>query len=171
MNSVRSNSISLNYPRLTPPGSKDMGILSLCLRLNFIKLGFNLNNFQIKIWFQNRRTKWKRKYTNDLELLAQQYYSSLGSLAPRPMVLGDRLWSVLLFTGVFTTNSDILIFESLIFKSRLFHSLKYLKSTTMGCKNIGIRKSELVAKIQFLRFCIRNWLLFRNFNFPITASV
>ena len=26
---------------------------------------------QIKIWFQNRRTKWKRKYTNDLEQVIQ----------------------------------------------------------------------------------------------------
>lgn len=48
--------------------------------------------FQIKIWFQNRRTKWKRKYTNDIELLAQQYYSSLGIVSPRPMFVGDRLW-------------------------------------------------------------------------------
>nr|CAD7596758.1 unnamed protein product [Timema genevievae] len=46
----------------------------------------------IKIWFQNRRTKWKRKYTNDLELLAQQYYSSMGVMAPRPIFVGDRLW-------------------------------------------------------------------------------
>ena len=28
--------------------------------------------FQIKIWFQNRRTKWKRKYTNDLEQVISQ---------------------------------------------------------------------------------------------------
>lgn len=49
-------------------------------------------SFQIKIWFQNRRTKWKRKYTNDIELLAQQYYTSLGIVSPRPMFVGDRLW-------------------------------------------------------------------------------
>lgn len=49
--------------------------------------------FQIKIWFQNRRTKWKRKYTSDVETLASQYYAQIGigSLA-RPMVVGDRLW-------------------------------------------------------------------------------
>ncbi|TGZ47704.1 UBX domain-containing protein 4 [Temnothorax longispinosus] len=47
------------------------------------------NTVTIKIWFQNRRTKWKRKYTNDVELLAQQYYSSLGIPAPRPIFVGQ----------------------------------------------------------------------------------
>ena len=58
----------------------------------FIIVSTKLFIFQIKIWFQNRRTKWKRKYTNDLELVAQNYYSTLGILAPRPMFIGDRLW-------------------------------------------------------------------------------
>jgi len=28
--------------------------------------------------------------------------------------------------------------------------LKYLRSTTLGCRDIGIRKSEFVSKTQFL---------------------
>ena len=40
------------------------------------------------------------------------------------------------------------------------HRLKYLRSTTLGQKDIGIWKSEFVAKSQFL--CV--WHLFRVFT-------
>ena len=39
-----------------------------------------------------------------------------------------------------------LIDQTLIIESSIIHRLKYLRSTTLGCKNIGIRKSEFVAK-------------------------
>ena len=61
---------------------------------------------------------------------------------------------------VFATNSDFLIPISLqpdgvnlqYFKlsSNRIHSLKYQRSPTLNCKDIGIRKSGFVAKTQFL---------------------
>ena len=34
--------------------------------------------------------------------------------------------------------------------TKITHSLKYLRSLTLKCKDIGIRKSEIVTKAQFL---------------------
>ena len=43
-----------------------------------------------------------------------------------------------------------LIFQTYMFWANRNHSLKYLRSTTLDCKNIGIRKSKFVGKTQFL---------------------
>ena len=43
-----------------------------------------------------------------------------------------------------------MIFQTLIIWSTRVHSLKYLRSTTLGYKDMGIRKSEFVTKTQFL---------------------
>ena len=56
---------------------------------------------------------------------------------------------------IFRTRScKPLIFQTQIFWSNRIHSLKYLRSATFGCKDIVIRKSEFVAKTQFLCFQI-----------------
>ena len=43
-----------------------------------------------------------------------------------------------------------LIFQTYTIWSNIIHSLKYLRSTTSGCKDIGNRKSELLPNTQFL---------------------
>lgn len=59
-----------------------------------------LHLIKIKIWFQNRRTKWKRKFSSELESIAHRYYQSLGVTDARPMVVGDRLWLFSLWTFI-----------------------------------------------------------------------
>ena len=62
----------------------------------------------------------------------------------------------------------LLIFPTWIILSISINSLKYLRSTTLGYKDIEIRKSEIVAKTQFL-YCKYNiwsgckYNLFRNY--------
>ena len=43
-----------------------------------------------------------------------------------------------------------LIFQTWILLSNRMHRLKYLRSLILVCQDIGIRKSEFVAKTQFL---------------------
>ena len=46
------------------------------------------------------------------------------------------------------------MFQTQIIWFKRIHNLKYLRSTTFGSKDIVIRKSEFVAKTQFLCFCL-----------------
>ena len=43
-----------------------------------------------------------------------------------------------------------LIFQTSTIWSNRIHSVKYVRSTTLGCKDTRIRKSEFVTKTQFL---------------------
>ena len=47
-------------------------------------------------------------------------------------------------------QSDGVIFDILNLFDPTEFNLKYLRSTTLGCKDNGIRKSEFVTKTQFL---------------------
>ena len=44
----------------------------------------------------------------------------------------------------------LLIFQTKIIWCNRIHSLKYLRSTTLDFRDIGVRKSEFVTKTQFL---------------------
>lgn len=80
----------LSHPSLPRTRSKyGMSLLSVTSLIPFTR-------------FQNRRTKWKRKFTNELESAAHQYYNSLGLADTRPLVVGDRLW---LFTPSLVRNA------------------------------------------------------------------
>ena len=52
-----------------------------------------------------------------------------------------------LFFSLFNVHPASLL---LSFLDRRIYSLKYLRSTTLGCKDIRIRKSEFVAKTQYI---------------------
>ena len=53
-----------------------------------------------------------------------------------------------------------LIFQTENILTNRIHSLKYLRFTRLGCKDIRIRKSEFMAKNQFLSECyVLRWKL------------
>jgi len=98
------------------------------------------------------------------------------------------IWLILLAqrNWVFGTKSNIfgtrcckpLIFQTQIIWSNRIHSLKYLRSTTFGSKDIINRKSEFVAKTQFLCDLVaplwekqRNWVFATNSDFLTPISL
>ena len=66
------------------------------------------------------------------------------------------LWNKIKYLNLnifITRGCKPLIFQTQITWSNRIHSLKYLRSATFGSKDIVIRKSEFVAKTQFL--CVK----------------
>ena len=51
--------------------------------------------------------------------------------------------------------------QKYLFLKRI-HSLKYLRSTTLGCKDIGIRKPAFVALTQFVNYILSDFKVFLN---------
>ena len=95
------------------------------------------------------------------------------------------LWNKIKYLNleIFRTRScKPLIFQTQIIWSNRIHSLKYLRSATFGCKDIVIRKSEFVAKTQFLCFqivvvdlclkltCPQGWFEMRTPSFQTLLS-
>ena len=64
----------------------------------------------------------------------------------------ESLPQINIFESLYLGNLWMFTFDisNLNYLILLMYSLKYLRSTTFGCKDIGIRKSEIVGKTQFL---------------------
>ena len=103
------------------------------------------------------------------------FIHNLITMRPTPIVVSKELslWNKIKYLNlnIFRTRCcKPLIFQTQIIWSNKIHSLKYLRSATFGSKDIVIRKSEFVAKTQFLWPCcwIGNIL---NLHFAIFKMV
>ena len=95
----------------------------------------------------------------DLSLISTNFLSIAGSGKLRQPKLNKKELSLCNKTQIFSSLFPICLHHGGIKFSysnldflRIYriYSLKYQRSTTMGCKYIGIRKSEFVVKTQFL---------------------
>ena len=85
-------------------------------------------------------------------------------LKPKELTLCHKLW----FSNpnIFGTQCrKPLIFQTYIFWSNKSHSFKFQRFTTLESKNIGIRKSEFVAKSQFLSVKSGSWVMIGHISY------
>ena len=115
-----------------------------------------LPGFWSKMWkvirlFMSRLLKGKlsnRKYKN--RAMLPLFYCIFSDIFRKK---NPKLCHKLNFSNHFiflTWWFTLLIFQTLIIWSHRILSLKYLRSKTQGCKDIGFRTSEFVAKTRFL---------------------
>ena len=111
------------------------------------------NNF-----FTNKNISHPRKGFMKQEQAKRREYPILFGNRATPFIIQTFIKELSLYhkfscckTYIFAALwSKPLIFQTYIIWSNIIHSLKYLRSSTLGCNDIEIRKSEFVAKTQFL---------------------
>ena len=98
-------------------------------------------------WFWKIFQTFKKNYILNLSCLQHIHY-----------LLGFQLKGTEFWPQILILKSYIfaiwwckpLIFQTIIIWSKMIDSLKYLRSPTLKCKDIGKRKSEFVTKTQFI---------------------
>ena len=79
-------------------------------------------------------------------------------LTKRNWVLATNSYFLIIFNlCIFEIDcANLWYFKPDFYKPDIIHSVKYLRYTTLGCKDTGIRTWEFVAKTQFLKYGIMN---------------
>ena len=115
---------------------------------------FQLNERKAIYWFSKRKNKSIReKIWCDTTLEDYMYikctYTQMAILFQKELTICIKLWFSNPYIFGFQRRKS-LIFQNISFVRSKNISLKYQRFTTLGSKDIGIWKSEFVAKSQFL---------------------
>ena len=117
--------------------------------------------YKIMITYTKRRSKINFIVTSFVFSLKNKNILVLGEVM-------NKTWKGLSFVTISIFSIPIslqpdgvnLFYFKHSFLSDRIHSLKYLRSTILSCKDIGIRKSELRAKTKFLLCFTEIWHVF-----------
>ena len=122
--------------------------LNVLILISLQSDGVNLWYFKLRLFDLTRIHICK-----DVGIRKSDYVANTRFLSQKFMVKELTLCHKLWFSNpnIFGTQCrNPLIFQTYIFWSNKSHSLKFQRFTTLESKDIGIRKSEFVAKSQFL---------------------